>query len=102
MLAVFDNLDRAIAAAQQAGDQGPLAVGVTMTHYLLLETLKRHGIVPIDAVGQPFDPARHDAVKSQPDGGVPPNTVVGLVSPGYTIHDRVLRPATVVVSAAPQ
>ena len=56
--------------------------------------LKRHGVTPIDALGQPFDPNRHQAIQSAPARkGQPPNTVVQVVQQGFMIHDRVLRPA---------
>jgi molecular chaperone GrpE len=98
LLPVLDNLERATAAAQQAGEQGPLVQGVALVHSQFLDILKRHGVTRIDALAKPFDPNLHQAVMQQTAPDQPPGTVVQVLEPGYTIHDRVLRPAKVVVS----
>jgi molecular chaperone GrpE len=72
-----------------------------MVQTQVLDILRRHGITRIEAQGQPFDPNRHEAVMQKPSADVPPGTVVQVLQPGYMIHERVLRPASVVVSAAP-
>ena len=100
LLAALDNLDRATAAARQAGETGPLVQGVAIVQAQLLDVLRRHGVKPIEAQGKPFDPNLHQAVMQQPAADVPPNTVVQVLEQGFTIHDRVLRPARVVVSKA--
>ena len=102
LLAALDNLERATAAAQQAGETGPLVQGVAMVQAQFLDVLRRHGVTRIEAQGQPFDPNLHQAVMQQPAADVPPNTVVQVLEQGYTIHDRVLRPARVAVSRAPE
>ena len=102
ILSALDNLERATAAAEQAGEKGPLVQGVAMVHTQLLDILRRHGVTRIDALGKPFDPNLHQAVMQQPNAQYPPNTVVGVLEQGYLIHDRVLRPARVVVSTAPE
>ena len=101
LLPALDNLERAIAAAEQAGEQGPLAQGVSMVHTQLLDILRRHGVTRIEAQGQPFDPNLHQAVMQQPSKDHPPMTVVQVLEQGYLIHERVLRPARVIVSTAP-
>ena len=99
LLTALDNLDRAVDAAKKAGDKSPLAVGVAATQAQILEVLRRHGVTPIDAEGQPFDPNRHQAIQTRPAGeGYPPNTVAQVVQQGFMIHDRVLRPAAVIVA----
>jgi molecular chaperone GrpE len=98
LLPVIDNLDRATQAAQQVGEAGPLVQGVAMVQAQLLDLLKRHGITPIDALDRPFDPHLHQAVMQQPAAGKPSNTVLQVLEQGFTIHDRVLRPAKVIVS----
>lgn len=100
LLPVLDNLDRALAAAKQAGETGPLVQGVNMVQSQLLDLLRRHGVTRLEALGQPFDPNLHQAVMQQPSEQ-PPNTVIQVLEDGYKIHDRVLRPARVVVSAPP-
>ena len=102
LLPVIDNLERASAAAKQAGETGPLVQGVNMVLDQFLNLLQRHGVTRIAAQGQPFDPNVHQAVMRQPTSDVPPNTVTQVLENGYTIHDRVLRPARVMVSAAPE
>ncbi len=98
LLSALDNLERALAAAKEAKETGPLAEGVALVHSQLLDALKRHGITPIDAAGQPFDPHYHQAVMQRPAADKPPNTVVQVLEQGFKIHDRVLRPAKVIVS----
>jgi molecular chaperone GrpE len=101
LLPALDNLERAIAAAEQAGEQGPLVQGVSMVHTQLLDILRRHGVTRIEAQDQPFDPNLHQAVMQQPSKDHPPMTVVQVLEQGYLIHERVLRPARVVVSTTP-
>ena len=101
LLPVLDNLERALAAAEQAGEQGPLVQGVSMVHTQLLDILRRHGVTRIEAQGQPFDPNLHQAVMQQASKDHPPMTVVQVLEQGYLIHERVLRPARVAVSTAP-
>lgn len=99
LLPVFDNLDRATAAAQQAGEKGPLADGVLMVQSQFLELLKRNNITRIDALGKPFDPNLHQAVMQRPTDEAEPNTVLQVLEQGFMNQDRVLRPAKVIVSA---
>ena len=102
LLAALDNLDRALAASKQAGESGPLATGVAATAAQFLDVLKRHGINRIACdPGTPFDPNLHEAVKMQPTNDHAPGEVVFVLSQGFTLHDRVIRPATVVVATAP-
>ena len=98
LLPVIDNLDRAMTAAKQAGESGPLVQGVGMVQTQLLDMLKRHGITPIDALGKPFDPNLHQAIMQQPSPDHPAQTVIQVLQQGFMIHDRVLRPAGVIVS----
>jgi molecular chaperone GrpE len=67
----------------------------------LLDILRRHGITRIEAQGKPFDPNQHQAVMQQPSPDLPPNSVLQVLEQGFLIHDRVLRPAKVIVSTAP-
>jgi molecular chaperone GrpE len=99
LLPIIDNLDRAMAAAKQSGEAGPLVQGVGMVQSQFLDALKRHGILRIDAQDQPFDPNLHQAVMQQPSDK-PANTVLQVLEQGYMLHDRVLRPARVIVSTA--
>jgi molecular chaperone GrpE len=99
LLTALDNLDRALDAATKAGDKSPLTIGVAATQAQILEVLKRHGVTPIEALGQPFDPNKHQAIQSRPaEKGQEPNTVVQVAQQGFMIHDKVLRPAAVIVA----
>ncbi|HZY85434.1 MAG TPA: nucleotide exchange factor GrpE [Gemmataceae bacterium] len=99
LLPALDNLERATAAAKQAGETGPLVQGVAMVQSQLLDALRRHGITRIDAKGQPFDHNLHEAVMQQPSKDAPPGTVLQVLEHGYLIHDRLLRAAKVIVSS---
>ena len=77
----------------------PIVGKPVMEH--ILNLLKRHGITRIEARGQPFDPNLHQAVMQQPSRE-PPNTVLEVLEQGFMIHDRVLRPARVIVSVPAQ
>ena|SRR5262245_53239806 len=101
LLPAFDNLQRALDAAKQAGDVGALSQGVAATQAQILQVFARHGIKPIEALHQPFDPNRHEAVMQQPSADHPPGTVLQVLQQGFQIHDRVLRPASVIVSTPP-
>lgn len=103
LLAVADNLQRALAAVDRAACQNDpalsaLVAGVEMTEKALLAAFARHGITPIDADGQAFDPNVHEAMFELPNDTVPHGTVVQVLESGYRIHDRPLRPARVGVS----
>ena len=101
IVAALDNLDRGLDAAKKAGETGPLVQGVTATAGQLLEVLRRYGVARMDvAPGTPFDPNRHEAVAQLPSTDVAPGQVMQVFQQGFLLHDRVLRPATVVVAAS--
>jgi molecular chaperone GrpE len=101
LLPALDNLDRATSAAKQSGDKSALAQGVALVQSQILDILRRHGVTPIEAQGQPFDPNLHQAVMQQPSKDLAPGSVLQVLEQGFMIHDRVLRPAKVIVSVAP-
>lgn len=96
ILPVLDDLDRAIAAADAAGDVGALRRGVELVRSGFLDRLRALGVERDDPTGQPFDPARHDAVSVAP--GEIDGSVLATISPGYRFGDEILRPARVVVA----
>ncbi|MGA1803235.1 nucleotide exchange factor GrpE [Rhizobium sp. HT1-10] len=104
MLAVSDNLRRAIDAipadVRAGADAGlsTLIEGVEMTERSMLSTLERHGVRKLEPVGQKFDPNFHQAMFEIPNTEVPNNTVVQVVQDGYSIGERILRPAMVGVA----
>lgn len=102
LLGALDNLERALAAAKAAGDAGPLAAGVSATATQFLDVLKRNGVARIEAApGAAFDPNVHMAVSQQPTNDFEPGAVTQVVGTGFTLHEKVLRPAMVVVATAP-
>ena len=106
LLTVADNLSRALAAlpaeARARADDSIKAVldGVEATERELQAALGRHGVKPIVAEGQRFDPHLHQAIAEVPAAGAEPGTVVNVVQSGYTIGERLLRPAMVTVAKA--
>jgi molecular chaperone GrpE len=103
MLSVADNLRRAlenISAETRATDESlnALATGVEATERELQAILERFGVRRIDPLGQPFDPHFHQAIAEVPGTGRPPGTVAQVMRSGYVIHDRLLRPAMVMVA----
>ena len=72
--------------------------GVELVHREVLGALAKHGVKEIEAEGAIFDPADHEAMGQVPNADVPPNTVLQVLQKGYVIHDRMLRPARVIVS----
>jgi molecular chaperone GrpE len=99
LLPVVDNLDRALAAAPE-GD--PLAGGVKLVLKVLEEALARHGVQTFRALGETFDPRRHEAIMTVATAEQPPGTIVLEHGRGFSLHDRLIRPALVGVAAAPE
>src|SRR5262245_19369031 len=103
VVTVGDNFQRAIDAVPPgAADQDPalksFLEGVTMTERELLNMLERHGIKRILPINEPFNPHLHQAVMEMPRTDVPAGTIVQIFQSGFTIEDRVLRPAMVAVA----
>jgi molecular chaperone GrpE len=100
LLTAVDNLDRAIDHARRSdgGDLDSLLQGVELVRRELVAAMVKHGVAAIDAAGQPFDPALHEAMAQAPDDSVAPNTVIEELQRGYVLRDRLLRPARVIVS----
>ena len=98
LLAVVDNLERAIAHASGGGNGKPIVEGVEMVLKGLLDVLAKHGVTEISAIGQPFDPSMHEAMAQVESDAHEPNHVVEELHKGYTLRDRLLRPALVSVA----
>jgi len=104
MLTATDSLSRALsslpAEARQSSDSTLISLieGIEMTEREMQRLLAKHGVKPIEAEGQKFDPHRHQAMFEVPDPSRPEGTVVQVVQAGFAIGDRVLRPAMVGVS----
>lgn len=100
-LPVIDNLDRALEHVTKGGDLDSLRKGVEMTRKQFEDALGKHGVKVFSSVGQPFDPRVHEAMQQVETAEVPPNHVVFEMVRGYTLNDRLIRPALVSVAKAP-
>ncbi len=103
-LPVLDDLERASAAVEGAEPSTGLEVllgGVRLVHKKFLATLEKHGVSTFESEGEPFNPERHDAVQQAPSP-YPTGSVAKQVQRGFLLHDRLLRPAFVVVSLGPE
>jgi molecular chaperone GrpE len=101
LLPIVDNLERAVEHAEASGEGEQIVQGVRLVLKGALDVFARHGVTRIDATGQPFDPAFHEAIAQVENNEVEPNHVVQQFQPGYRLHDRLLRPAQVSVSGGP-
>jgi molecular chaperone GrpE len=98
LVPVIDSLDQGIenAAKSEAGsDEG---AGMSLTRKLLIDTLSRHGLNVLDPLGERFDPQWHEAMSLQPSDQYEPDTVIAVLQRGYRLHDRLVRPARVIVA----
>ncbi len=99
MLPVVDNLQRAIASAKEKGAKnGGLVEGVQLTRKDMLKVFDKFRVKPIEALGEIFDPAYHQAVQQEETENHTDNTIIRELQTGYTIHDRLLRPSMVIVA----
>jgi molecular chaperone GrpE len=100
LLPVMDSLSLAVENAGSA-DAASLAEGQEATLRLLQKAFQALGVKEIDPAGEPFDPARHEAVLAQESATAEPNSVLQVVQRGYELDNRLLRPARVIVSKSP-
>jgi molecular chaperone GrpE len=97
LLPVLDDLERALAAAEEH-EEAQLEEGVRLVHRSLVDALQKEGLAEIETVGQ-FDPHVHEALLSQPDDEKESGAILDVLQKGYRIGDKVLRPARVIVVA---
>jgi molecular chaperone GrpE len=100
LLPVIDNMERALQHGENDPNCRSLIEGVTMTLKSFGDVLGKYGCIPFDSVGKAFDPNYHEAVMQQESSEHPERTVLQELQRGYTLHDRLLRPAMVIVSKA--
>jgi molecular chaperone GrpE len=98
LLPVLDNVSRAIEASEKTDDIQSLRDGFRMTAQQIEKLLGSHGCTVIDSDGAVFDPTVHDAIQQMAVPGKAAGTVVATVSRGFKLHDRVVRPAQVIVA----
>ncbi len=102
ILPTLDNLERAIQSGREQGTIEGLIEGIDLTYKHCLDTLQKTGVTQFSGMGKVFDPARHQAVGQVESATVPENVVVDEHQKGYSLHDRILRPAMVTVARAKQ
>lgn len=104
LLASVDNLDRAVGHGRKEGlgeEGAQLLAGVELTFRSLQQTLEKIGVREVPALGHPFDPSVHQAIRQVPSGAHPAGSVAEVLQKGYLLADRLLRPALVGVSSGP-
>ena len=99
LLPTLDNLDLAIQYGAQAAECQNMMIGVEMTRTMLLDALKKHGLVPVGEAGQEFDPNDHEAVGQEASESVAPGHIVRVMQKGYRLNEHLLRPARVIVAS---
>jgi molecular chaperone GrpE len=99
LLPALDNFERALQHTSDGDSDDAIREGILLIHKQLMDTLAKHGITPIEAIGKPFDPKYHEAImRVEPAPGQEPGTVVEELRKGYMISDRVLRASLVKVA----
>ena len=102
LLDVIDNLERAVMVADTENEAiKPMLEGVEMTLKSFVSTIEKFGMTPIDPQGEAFNPELHQAMSMQESADCAPNTVMAVMQKGYELNGRLLRPAMVMVSRAP-
>jgi len=104
LLPVIDSLELGLAAVSETDnpDVEKFREGTELTLKMLLGLLEKYGVTPIYPVGEKFNPELHQAMSMQETADAEPGTVLTVVQKGYTLHDRVVRPAMVIVAKAPE
>ncbi len=95
---VLDDFQRGLASVPENDETASMTEGLRLVEQKFLNTLRKHGVSPVESLGLPFDPSVHEAVELDPAGG---DTVVAVYQPGYRLGDGILRPAMVKVGPAP-
>jgi molecular chaperone GrpE len=98
ILAVVDSLEKALETPAEDEAQKAMHEGISLTHKLFLDTLKKFNIEQVSPLGESFDPALHEAMVMQESDEHEPNSVMMVVQTGYQLNGRLIRPARVVVA----
>ncbi len=101
LLPVQDSLESGLSAAAEQGAADKLLEGMALTHKLLSNILEKFNVKTLDPVGQKFDPKLHQAISALESDDAAPDTVLTVCQKGYLLHDRLIRPALVIVAKAP-
>ena len=100
LLPVVDSIEKAIETSEQAETPAddPQLEGIKLCHKLFVDVLVKEGIEAVDPQGEPFDPNLHQALSMVESADLEPNSVIAVIQRGYTLHQRLIRPALVIVS----
>jgi molecular chaperone GrpE len=101
LVPIVDNFELGLSAAHDTSEHSPIYSGMSMILKQLTDFLTESGLEPVDAVEKQFDPNLHEAIGHEPNDKVPEGHVIRQIRRGYRLKDRLLRPATVVVSSGP-
>jgi molecular chaperone GrpE len=99
LLPIVDNFELGLEAARNEGENSPVFSGMSMVHRQLMDFLAEHGVQPIEATGQKFDPNLHEAITHEPSKEFPEGVVIRQTRRGYRMKDRLLRPSSVAVAS---
>jgi molecular chaperone GrpE len=99
LIPIVDNFELGLEAARGEGENSPVFSGMSMVLRQLMDFLTEHGLQPIDATGQKFDPNLHEAIAREPSEKFPEGVVIRQTRRGYRMKDRLLRPSSVVVAS---
>jgi len=101
LLPVIDDFERTLQAGGESGNAEAVMEGVRLVYDKLTKVFRDHQVTPIEALGKAFDPVYHSAAARQPSDEHEPGTVTRELQKGYCLRDRVIRPAQVIIAAAP-
>ena len=101
LLPILDNFELGLEAAKNTPDATGIVQGLQMVRKQLEDFLREHGVESVNAEGNPFDPNLHDAVSHEPNSDVTEGTVIRQLRKGFKLKDRLIRPASVIVSKGP-
>ena len=101
LIPIVDNFELGLEAARGEGERSAIFSGMSMVLQQLMDFLTEHGVQPIDATGQKFDPNLHEAIAHEPSDEVSEGVIIRQTRRGYRMKDRLLRPSSVVVSSGP-
>ncbi len=97
LLPVADSLEQALINCNTGADHETLRAGLEMTLQLLMQGMAKFGVKLVNPIGEPFDPHLHEAMMMQESAEHPHNSVIAVMQKGYLLHDRLVRPARVIV-----
>lgn len=101
LLPILDNFEMGLDAARAESEKSMIFTGMSMVHRQIQDFLREMGVTEVETLGRPFDPNLHDAVAQEPAPGQPEGSILRVTRRGYRLKDRLLRPSSVVVAAAP-